>query len=278
MGRPGITGRVALVTGAGRRHGIGWATALRLAEDGADVACLDAGCPPAHAPNYGTGSDEELAEVVEKIRAAGRRALAITADVTDWAQMHAAVARVGDELGPVGLCCAMAGGVGFGNGIAPLLTLTEEEWDWVVDVNLKGTWITARAAAASMVTNGAGGRIVTVASSAALVGANGATGMAAYAAAKAGVIVLTQNLASELGRFKINVNAISPGMIRTQASQPVKDRLESRGRLEEWLSQIPLKRIGEPEEIAGVVSFLCSDDASYVTGDALNVSGGQALG
>jgi len=278
MGRPGITGHVALVTGAGRRHGIGWATALRLAEDGAHVACLDVGRPPSHAPNYGVGSDDELAELVDEIRATGRQALAITADVTDWAQMHAAVARVDDELGPIGLCCAMAGGVGFGNGIAPLLTLTEDEWDWVVDVNLKGTWITARAAAASMITSGAGGRIVTVASSAALPGANGTTGMAAYAAAKAGVIVLTQNLASELGRYKINVNAISPGMVRTQASQPVKDRLESRGRLEGWLSQIPLKRIGEPEEMAAVVSFLCSDDASYVTGDAVNVTGGQALG
>jgi len=278
MGRSGIEGRVALVTGAGRRGSIGRATALRLAEDGADVACLDLGRPPVHAPDYGVGSENELDELVGEIRAIGRRAIGVTADVTDWGQMHDAIDRVTDDLGTISLCCAMAGGVGFGNGIAPLLRLTEDEWDWVVDVNLKGTWITARAAATSMIAAGSGGRIVTVASSTALFGANGATGMAAYAAAKAGVIVLTQNLASELGRFGINVNAISPGMIRTQASQPVRDRLESRGDLTEWLSRLPLKRIGEPEEMAAVVSFLCSDDASYVTGDAINATGGQALG
>lgn len=278
MGRPGIEGRVALVTGAGRRGSIGRATALRLAEDGADVACLDLGRAPAHAPDYGVGSDDELDELVGEIRDIGRQAIGITADATDWKEMHDAVDRASDELGSIGICCAMAGGVGFGNGIAPLLRLTEDEWDWVVDVNLKGTWITARAAATSMITAGSGGRIVTVASSAALAGVNGATGMAAYAAAKAGVIVLTQNLASELGRFGINVNAISPGMIRTQASQPVRERLESRGHLTEWLAHLPLKRIGEPWEMAAIASFLCSDDASYVTGDAINATGGQALG
>jgi len=102
--------------------------------------------------------------------------------------------------------------------------------------------------------------------------------MGAYAAAKAGLIVLTQNLAVELGRHGITVNAVSPGVVRTQASQPVLDHLERRGRLDAWIRAIPLGRMAEPAEIASVVAFLCSDAAGYVTGDAVNVTGGQTLG
>jgi 3-oxoacyl-[acyl-carrier protein] reductase len=278
MGREGIEGKVALVTGAARRHSIGRATALRLAEDGADIACLDIARAPEHAPDHGVGTPDELDEVVAEVQKLGRRAIAIKADVTDWDQMHAAVAQTVNELGRIDFCCAIAGGVGFGNGIIPLMKLSEKEWDWVIDVNLKGTWITARAAAEALIAAGTGGRIVTVASAAGLPGANGTTGMASYAAAKAGVVVLTQNLASELGRFGINVNAISPGMVHTQASQPVREKLESRGQLDNWLNGIPLRRMAEASEMASVVSFLCSNDSSFVTGDAINVTGGQTLG
>jgi NAD(P)-dependent dehydrogenase (short-subunit alcohol dehydrogenase family) len=269
---------VALVTGAARAGSIGRATALRLVAEGADIACLDVARPPQHAPAHGMGSQSELDELVAELQSSGRRAIGITADVTDWSAMHAAVDRVVAELGRIDICCAMAGGVGFGNGIAPLLQLTEPEWDWVLDVNLKGTWITASAAAKAMVAAGRGGRIVTVASAAGLTAANGTSGMGAYAAAKAGLIVLTQNLAVELGRHQITVNAVSPGLVRTQASQPVRDHLESRGRLDDWIKAIPLRRMAEPAEIASVVAFLCSDDAGYITGDALNVTGGQTLG
>lgn len=278
MSRPDLTGKVALVTGAARSGSIGRATALRLAADGADIACLDVARPPAHAPEHGMGSQSELDDLVAEINAGGRRAIGITADVTDWAGMHAAVDRVVAELGRLDICCAMAGGVGFGNGIAPLIRLTEPEWDWVIDVNLKGTWITASAAGKAMVAAARGGRIVTVASAAGLTGANGTSGMGAYAAAKAGLIVLTQNLAVELGRHGITVNAVSPGVVRTQASQPVRERLDSRGRLDDWIKSIALRRMAEPSEIAAVVAFLCSDDAGYVTGDAVNVTGGQTFG
>jgi NAD(P)-dependent dehydrogenase (short-subunit alcohol dehydrogenase family) len=275
---PDLAGKVALVTGAARAGSIGRATALRLAADGADVACLDVARPPEHAPGHGMGSQSELDDLVAELKSSGRRAIGITADVTDWTAMHAAVDRIVAELGRIDICCAMAGGVGFGNGIAPLLRLTEPEWDWVIDVNLKGTWNTASAAAKAMVTGGRGGRIVTAASAAGLTAANGTSGMGAYAAAKAGLIVLTQNLAVELGRYGITVNAVSPGVVRTQASQPVREHLDSRGRLDSWIKAIPLRRMAEPSEIAAVVAFLCSDDAGYVTGDAVNVTGGQTLG
>jgi len=119
MGREGIEGKVALVTGAARKHSIGRATALRLAEDGADLACLDIARPPEHAPDHGVGSSDELDEIVAEVRRLGRRAVAIKADVTDWDQMHAAVAQTVSELGRLDFCCAIAGGVGFGMGSSP---------------------------------------------------------------------------------------------------------------------------------------------------------------
>ena len=165
------------------------------------------------------------------------------------------------------------------HGIAPLIRLSEPEWDWVVYVNLKGAWITASAAAKAMVEAGNGGRIVTVASAAGLTAANGTSGMGAYAAAKAGVIVLTQNLAVELGRYGITVNAVSPGVVRTQVrlSRCASTSSAAAG-WTTWIKAIPLRRMAEPAEIANVVAFLCSDAASYVTGDAVNVTGGQTLG
>ncbi|WP_406416360.1 SDR family oxidoreductase [Streptomyces sp. NBC_00873] len=278
MGSKELTGKVALVTGAARCGGIGRTTALLLADLGADIACLDVARPPEHAPEHGVGSPNELAELVAEIEAKGRRAIAVTADVTNGAQVNEAVDRTVVELGSLDLCCAMAGGVGFGNGIAPLLSLDEPSWDWVIDVNLKGAWLTAAAAGRAMVAAGRGGRIVTIASSAALVGTNGNTGMGVYAAAKAGVITLTQNLAAELGPHGINVNAVSPGMIGTQASAPVREQFERSGRTDAVIGSIPLRRFGEAEEIASIVAFLCGDGASYITGDAINATGGKVLG
>jgi NAD(P)-dependent dehydrogenase (short-subunit alcohol dehydrogenase family) len=270
--------RVALVTGAARPRGIGRATALRLAADGADVACVDLGRAPDHAPDHGVGTIDDLDDVAAEVRALGRNAMAIRADASRPDEMEAAVQRTVAELGRIDICAAMVGGVGFGNGITSLLRLTEAEWDWVVDVNLKSAWATAAAAGRAMVAAGNGGRIVTVASAAGLTAANGTSGMAAYAAAKAGVIVLTQNLARELGPHGITVNSVTPGMIMTDASEPVRQRLDARGRLDALKDSIPVRRFADPSEIAAIVSFLCSDDASFVTGAAINATGGQTLG
>jgi NAD(P)-dependent dehydrogenase (short-subunit alcohol dehydrogenase family) len=162
MGLAGIAGRIALVTGAARRRGIGRAVAFRLAREGADVACLDIARPYADFPGYGVAGGDELDEVVREIEGMGRRALAVRADVSSWNEVHAAVAQVHDALGPIELCCNVAGGAGPGMGAGPLLQIAEPEWDRVLDVNLKGTWMVARACAERMIAAGRRGRIVNV--------------------------------------------------------------------------------------------------------------------
>lgn len=276
----GIAGRVALVTGAARRRGIGRATALRLAAEGADVACLDIARPFERFPGHETAGEDELAEVVAEIEALGRRAAAVRADVSDWDEVHDAVATATATLGPVELVANVAGGAGFGMGAGPLLTVPEDEFRQVVDINLKGTWIVSRAVARDLVDEGRRGRIVNVSSQA---GKVGFPMLGAYCAAKAGVIALTQVMARELGPVGITVNAVCPGTVDTDLLN--KDDAFRRmvevtdpGGFDAWLHrEIPLRRLERPEEVASAIAFLLSDDADYVTGEAVNVSGGQTL-
>src|SRR5215470_1305862 len=132
----GLEGKVALVTGAARRRSIGRATALRLAREGADVACLDIARPYREFPGYGVASADELDEVVGEIERLGRRALALRADVSSWDEVHAAVVRAHETFGHVDVCCNVAGGAGAGMGAGHLLQIAESEWDRVIDVNL----------------------------------------------------------------------------------------------------------------------------------------------
>jgi NAD(P)-dependent dehydrogenase (short-subunit alcohol dehydrogenase family) len=275
----GIEGRVALVTGAARPRGIGRATAMRLAREGADVACLDIARPYTDFPGHGVASSDDLDGVVEEIRSLGRRAVALRADVSSWDEVHAAVDAATDELGVVTLVANVAGGAGFGMGLGPLLGLSEPEWDVVVDVNLKGTWMVSRACANKMVAAGEGGRIVNVASQA---GKRGFSGLGAYCAAKAGVILLTQTMALELGPSNITVNAVCPGTVDTDLLNPdgrMQQLLSGMpGGFDAWLQrEIPLGRLETGDDVAASIAFLCSDDGSYITGEALNVSGGQTM-
>lgn len=282
MALSGIAGQVALVTGAARRRGIGRATALRLAREGADVACLDIARADPAFPAHGLASSDELDEVVAEIRALGRRAVALRADVSSWAQVHAAVAEAEAALGVPTLCCNVAGGAGPGMGLGPLLQIGEAEWDRVLDVNLKGTWMTARACAERMLAAGRPGRIVNVASQA---GKRGFPMLGAYCAAKAGVVLLTQVLAQELGPSGITVNAVCPGTVDTDllnkdgAFERMVGMLEGGdGGVERWVArEIPLRRLQSADDVAAAIAWLCSDDAAYVTGEALNVSGGQTM-
>jgi NAD(P)-dependent dehydrogenase (short-subunit alcohol dehydrogenase family) len=278
MSLDGIAGKVALVTGAARQRSIGRATALRLAREGADVACLDI-AQPFREFAHGTATADELDDVVAEVEKLGRRALALRADVTDWDQVHEAVARATDELGPVELVANVAGGAGMGMGLGPLVGIAEKEWDAVIDVNLKGTWIVSRACAERMIAAKTGGRIVSVSSQA---GKRGFAGLGAYCAAKAGVILMTQTMALELGEHGITVNAVCPGTVDTNLLNPnnmLRTMLDSSpGGFEGWLArEIPLRRLQEPDDVASSIAFLMSADGAYITGEAVNVSGGQTM-
>lgn len=278
---PGIDGKVALVTGAARRRSIGRATALRLAREGARVACLDIARPYEDFPDHPVASSDELDEVVAEIQALGCDALALRADVADWDAVHAAVQEAEDALGTPQIVANVAGGSGIGMGAGPLVSVSEPEFARVVDVNLKGSWIVARACAVQMIEADLEGRIVNVSSQA---GKRGFPMLGAYSAAKGGVILLTQVMAHELAASGITVNAVCPGTVDTDllnkdgAFAALIEATDPTG-FDGWLRrEIPLGRLQQPDDVAAAVAWLCSDDASYVTGEALNVSGGQTMG
>ncbi len=265
---------VALVTGAAREKGIGRATALRLARDGYDVACLDIARPYDDFPTHGLASADELDGVVKEIEAIGRRAVAVRADVSDAEQVEAAVKEASDALGVIDRVANVAGGASFGMGAGPLVQLSEREWDKVIDVNLKGTWLVSKACASRMVDAGVPGRIVNVSSQA---GKRGFAGLGVYCAAKAGVILLTQSMAIELGPVGITVNAVCPGTVDTKLLNPGEGDLAALVG-DEWIQrEIPLNRLQVADDVANAIAFLMSDDASYITGEAVNVSGGQTM-
>jgi NAD(P)-dependent dehydrogenase (short-subunit alcohol dehydrogenase family) len=252
-GRFDLEGRSALVTGAAR--GLGRAIALALAQAGADVAL----------GLRDVARDEGLAD---EIRALGRRVVPLQLDVTRPDQIDAGVSKAVAELGSVDLLVNNAGG---GAGHAPAEELPLEEFDRVLDTNLRGTFLACRAAFAPMRERGFG-RIVNVSSQAALVAL---PGEAAYCAAKAAVSHLTRCLAVEWGGHGINVNAVAPTFIRTPGTEPALSDPGFRAEVEERIAA--LHRIGEPDEVAGAVVFLCSPAASLVTGETLVIDGGWTI-
>jgi NAD(P)-dependent dehydrogenase (short-subunit alcohol dehydrogenase family) len=277
--QPGpYAGQVALVTGAARPRGIGRATALRLAAGGAAVACLDIARPYDEAPVHGTASPDDLQSLREEIGAMGGRVATATADVSDEEAVDQAVAQVTEELGPVTLVANVAGGSGPGFGLGPLMSVPPAEFRRVLDVNVVGTWLVSRACASRMIGAGLPGRICNVSSQA---GKRGFPFLGAYCAAKAGVILLTQTLALELGPSGIAVNAVCPGTVDTDLIN--KDSLFENlmggadGLASYVAREIPLGRLQSAEEIAAAICWLLSDDARGVTGEALNVSAGQTM-
>jgi 3-oxoacyl-[acyl-carrier protein] reductase len=246
------TARVAIVTGAAR--GIGAATARRLAEDGFAVAVLDL--------------DEGAAKgTVDAIETAGGRAIAVGADVADAEAVEAAVARVAAELGPPTVLVNNAG-VTRDN---LLFKMTEADWDTVMDVHLRGAFLMSRATQKHM--TGAGwGRIVNLSSTSAL----GNRGQANYSAAKAGLQGFTKTLAIELGKFGVTVNAIAPGFIQTEMTRATAERVgvPFDDFVEFARKDIPVGRVGQPEDIAHLVSFFVSEGAGFVSGQVVYAAGG----
>jgi NAD(P)-dependent dehydrogenase (short-subunit alcohol dehydrogenase family) len=271
-------GVVALVTGAARPRGIGRATALRLAAGGAHVACLDLARPYDEAPAHATASADDLDGVVAEIEALGGKAIGVRADVSDPDQVEAAVADATAALGTITAVANVAGGSGVGFGLGPLLNVGVDEFRRVLDVNLVGTWLVSKACAQRMVDAGTGGAIANVSSQA---GKRGFGMLGAYCAAKAGVILLTQTMAMELGSAQIRVNAVCPGTVDTDLINPngmMEMMLGGKDGLQAFIDrEIPLGRLQSAEEIAASLCWLLSDDARGVTGEALNVSAGQTM-
>jgi 3-oxoacyl-[acyl-carrier protein] reductase len=252
MGR--YDGRVAIVTGSAR--GIGAGTARRFAEEGASVAVLDLDEAQAQATADGLGGDA--------------RAIGVACNVTDAGSVESAVARVLEELGGLHVLVNNAG-ITRDN---LLFKLTEDDWDAVMNVHLKGAFLMSKAAQKTFVAQKYG-KILNLSS----VSANGNRGQANYSAAKAGVQGFTRTLALELGQFGVNVNAIAPGFIATEMTDETARRLKLD--VEEFRKMSaeanPIKRVGYPEDIAAAAAFLCSDEASYITGQTLYVDGGAKI-
>jgi NAD(P)-dependent dehydrogenase (short-subunit alcohol dehydrogenase family) len=277
LGRP-FDGKVALVTGAARPRSIGRATAVALARGGAAVACLDIARPYADAPAHGTASGNDLADLAEELRALGVNVATAVADVSDEDEVEAAVDAVSQELGAVTLVANIAGGSGPGFGLGPLLAVPASEFRRVLDVNVIGTWLVSRACATRMIGAGLGGRICNVSSQA---GKRAFPFLGPYCAAKAGVILLTQTMAAELGPSGISVNAVCPGTVDTDLinkDSMFENLMGGSEGLASYISrEIPLGRLQSAEEIADAICWLLSDGARGVTGEALNVSAGQTM-
>lgn len=269
-----LHGKVALVTGAGGRNGIGRAVALRLAQDGADVAVNDLVAKPRAGSDWGG-----LPALAGEIEAVGRRSLAVTADVADAAQVQAMVDRVAGELGSLDILVTNAG-TPAGRDRVAIVELEEQHWDRVLRVNAKGTFLCCRAAARAMIAAGRGGRIITMSS---VSGKQGRARFGAYAASKFAVVGLTQTLAHELGPHGITVNTLCPGVIDTEryhdianaTRDPDTSTEERRARLFAGAARAtPLGRIGTAADVARVAAFLAGPDSDFVTGLAVPVAGG----
>ncbi|TWE08861.1 3-oxoacyl-[acyl-carrier-protein] reductase [Neobacillus bataviensis] len=245
-----LAGKFALVTGASR--GIGREIALELARQGANVAV-----------NF-AGSEAKANEVVDEIKALGRDAFAVKCNVADTEAVSEMVKATVDRFGRLDILVNNAG-ITRDN---LLMRMKEEEWDDVINTNLKGVFLCTKAVTRQMMKQRVG-RIINIAS---VVGVSGNPGQANYVAAKAGVIGLTKTTAKELASRNITVNAIAPGFITTDMTDQLSEEVKA-----EMLKQIPLARLGEPKDIAKITAFIASDDSSYITGQTLHVNGGMVM-
>lgn len=252
-----LQGKVAIVTGASR--GLGRAISVALAKEGADLVLT------------ARGSTEEAATLVRK---SGRKALSVSLDIRNSRDVEAMVSRAMEEYGKIDILVNNAGTFVSAN----VVDMTEEQWNNVLDVNTKGTFLCCRAVSKEMIKRNAGGKIVNIASNAGVVGY---PGYSAYCASKAAILAFTESLAKELAPFNIYVNAICPGDVETdmlieEIREVAKVRSKSENEIRsEKMKSIPLGRFAKPEEIANLVVFLVSDESNYITGEFVKITGGK---
>ena len=276
----GLMGKVALVTGAARYRGIGRAIALRLADDGADIVI----CGRPRAPESYPEREQEIGwqgieSLAKEIEQKGRKALALECDVTQKDQVMAMIESIASQFGRLDIIVNNAG-VPSDAGASAILDTDEDVWYQTMDVNVNGVFLVSKYGGRLMRDSNNGGAIVMIAS---LAGRVGLQDYGAYCASKFGVIGFTQQLALELAKTGIRVNCVSPGshdtdmMDGTIARATKKYQLPDGSFREQLQDFIPMGRQGEVSELASVVSFMCSKDASYVTGQTINVDGGARL-
>ena len=245
-----LEGKVALVTGAGR--GIGKAIALRYAEEGAHVAFTD------------LAINEAVEQTVKEIEALGVKAKAYASNAANFDETHEVVKQVVEDFGRIDVLVNNAGITKDGL----MMRMSEAQWDAVINVNLKSAFNFIHAVTPVMAKQRSGS-IINMSS---VVGVSGNAGQCNYSASKAGIIGLTKSIAAELGSRGVRANVIAPGFINTDMTGKLSEELRA-----EWAKQIPLRRAGEGEDIAGAALFLASDLAAYVTGQVLQVDGGMAM-
>ena len=270
---PDLSGKVAIVTGAGRYRGIGRDTALALARAGADVAVTGTGRPPDTFPDDEKAMGwRDIDSVADEIRAIGRRAATIVADLGDPAQARGIVEQTVAELGSVDILVNNAAYAMAGDRV-PVVELDDDIWHRVLDIKVHGSYYASKAAAQAMIRQGTGGSIVMVSS---IAGKIHPRNFAAYVVANMSLQGLTGSLSKELGDYNINVNTVCPGVIDTSRWDNKRDNTPT-GR-EDWErleSNIPMGRPGTGTDVASTIVFLCSDEAHWISGQSINIDGGQ---
>lgn len=270
-----LDGQVAIVTGVGRRTGIGAAIVRRLAAGGAHLVLADLCAPPSDLPHPGSGQWDELAAVAAEVEALGTRALPVQVDVSRAESVRAMAEQAQAAFQRVDI---LVNNAGAAIGPGPVLGMAEEAWRRTLDINATGTFLCCQAVLPLIIAGGRGGRIVNVSSIAA---ERPKPFTAAYAASKAAVLALTRSLAQEVAALGVTVNAVLPGDVDTSMKQ-WQLQLEAAARgvpyeqaLAGTVERIPLGRLATPDDVAQVVAFLVSDAAAFITGEGIPITGGR---
>jgi NAD(P)-dependent dehydrogenase (short-subunit alcohol dehydrogenase family) len=273
-----LSGKVAMVTGCSGERGIGRAIARRLAEDGADVVLTSSGVRLAI--NKPTGGWSGLESVAQEVRAVGRRALTVSLDVRSAEQIAGIMDRTLQEFGRLDILVNNAAAPAGADRV-PVTDLSEEAWNIVLDVNLKGTFLCSRAAARAMLRQQIRGRIINIGSDNSKIGQ---PKLAAYCASKFGLVGFAQALAMELAPAGITVNTICPGPVDTERvdhfgrhEDGTYDETRRAARIAQLSAATPLGRLASPQDVAHLTAFLASDEAEYITGQAINLVGGLIM-